>query len=203
MQKRKWLAQAIRNRDISPERQSERTVILQRTRIDRAQKEQKLLITFYCLIVILVYFCFFFVNHPSGLFNTFSVCHWFHGVPVCHGSFLFFPFSCRSSFLLWFLLFLDKHFRKLPRCLLSRHVAFTAGTCVDEILVCMFLKWVSFTQTHKAHAFIEYVESGWIALGVVNWLIEFNLVRRLPCIAIRELVIRTQCTTTQSPLNIF
>lgn len=175
-------------------RQSERTDILQCTRIDnrpkQKRKKQKLLITFYCLIVIrLLLLHLFFVNHhPLGLLNTFSFCHWFYGI-FCASSdapgsivFSFFPFSVVLHFFYDFCCSWINIFARYPGVWCSRHVTLTVCMYIDRIF-----KWVSFTQTQKSHAFIEYVDNR-VEKGLVNWLIEFNSVRRLPRITIYLLV---------------
>lgn len=226
MQKRKWLAPPIcrlRNRKIL---QSDRARGMCSSMLQNRPKAnaERTKVAYY----ILLFDCYSrllrtatssslstIIQHPSGLFNTFTVCHWFQGVQCAVYCALCAMRSVRLFYLFHFPVVLPFFYDFC--CFWINIFASCPGVCchatsrslrvrASSRFLCIF--WSEFRlRRHTKHTlFIEYVESGWIALGVVNWLIEFNLVRRLPCIAIREPVLRTQCrsTTTPSPsLNIF
>lgn len=76
----------FRNRNISPERQDERTKIRHCWRIDRsACRKSKTFLLHFIVWLLFAYFCCSSSStiHPSGLFNTFSLSHWFYGASIC------------------------------------------------------------------------------------------------------------------------
>lgn len=160
-QTRKWLAPAIgfQNRNISPERQDERTKIRHCWRIDwSACRKSKSFLLHFIVWLLFAYFCFSPSStiHLSGLFNIFFTLPLilrFGCVPCARvrSSVMFSvsPFSDILPFFYDFCCFWINIFASCPVFVVTPRRALCGYVRASMGSLWFFFKWVSFTQTHS------------------------------------------------------